>query len=143
VVTPELLDRLRAAHREWHDTRGHSVETWLALMGQDICLHSVADGAPGMEFSAPRKGLQDARGYFSALQADWEMIFHRVDQFLVDGDHVVVFGACAWRYRPTGKTVETPIVQHWQFRDGLAVEYFEFYDTAKAIAATRPESPGS
>jgi ketosteroid isomerase-like protein len=139
VVTPELLDKLRAAHREWHDTRGQSVATWLALMAEDIHLRSVADGAPGMEFSATRKGREAARGYFSALHADWEMIHHTADRFLVDGDHVVVIGSCSWRYRPTGKLVETPIIQHWQFRDGLAVEYFEYYDTAKALAATTPD----
>jgi ketosteroid isomerase-like protein len=142
VVTPDLLNKLRAAHREWHDTRGQSVESWLALMAEDVSLRSVADGAPGMAFSAPRKGLADARGYFSALHAEWEMLFHRADHFVVDGGHVVVIGACSWRFRPTGKVVETPIVQHWQFRDGLAVEYFEYYDTAKALDATRPDGAG-
>jgi ketosteroid isomerase-like protein len=105
------------------------VDRWVALLAEDVHMRSVADGAAGMEFSAPWKGLEAARGYFSALSADREMIYHRADRFLVDGDHVVVFGACSWRYRPTVKTVETPIVQHWQFRDGLAVEYFD-KDTA-------------
>jgi ketosteroid isomerase-like protein len=140
VVTPELLEKLKAAHKEWNDTRGRSVAAWLALLAEDIHLRSVADGAPGMEFSAPRKGIEAARGYFSALHADWEMIFHEANRFIVDGDHVVVIGACAWRYRPTGKTVESPIVQHWEFRAGLAVNYFEFYDTAKALAATIPDA---
>ena len=139
MLQADTLEKLRHAYQEWHDTRGKSVATWLALLADDVELKSVADGAPGMEFSATRKGRSDAQGYFSALAADWEMIFHRADEFLVDGDRVVVFGRCAFRHKRTGKTVESPVVHRWRFRDGEATEYFEFYDTARAFAAATPD----
>jgi ketosteroid isomerase-like protein len=140
MVTPELLAKLKAAYKEWHDTRGASVATWMALMADDIEMRSIADGAPGMEFSAPRKGKATAYGYFAGLAADWEMLHHTPEEFLVDGDRVVVFGRCAFRNRRTGKTAESPIVNRWRFRDGLAVEYFELYDTAGAFAAATPDA---
>lgn len=139
MVTPELLNKLRAAYRAWHDTRGKSVDAWMALMADDIEMRSVADGAPGMEFSAPRTGKDTLHHYFSALAADWEMIHYTPEHFLADGDRVAVFGRCAYKNRRTGKTAETHVANLWRFRDGLAVEYFEMYDTAKAFAAATPD----
>jgi ketosteroid isomerase-like protein len=106
-------------------------------MADHVPIRSIADGVAGMEFAAPRTGTDAARGYFSALRADWNMIHSSTDSFLVDGEEVVVFASCSWRYRPTGKTAETPVIHRWRFENGAAVECFEFYDTARALAATR------
>jgi uncharacterized protein len=139
MVSRELLERLRAAYRAWHDTRGKSVDTWMALMADDVEIRSAGDGAPGMEFSAPRKGKAALQGYFSALAADWDMVHYTAEEFLADGDRVAVFGRCAFKNRRTGKTAETAVANLWWFRDGLAVEFFELYDTAKAFAAATPD----
>jgi uncharacterized protein len=140
MVTPELMQKLRAAYKEWNDTRGASAATWIGLMDDNIQMRSIADGAsPGMEFSKARKGKEMVRHYFSGLTADWEMIHYTVEEFLVDGDRVVVFSKCAFRNRKTGKTAESPIVNRWRFVNGLAVEYFELYDTAGAFAAATPD----
>jgi ketosteroid isomerase-like protein len=134
------MAKLKAAYREWHDTRGASAATWLALMADDVEMRSVADGAPGMAFSAPRKGKHTAHGYFTALAAEWEMVHHTPEVFLADGDRVAVFGRCAFRHRKTGKVADTAVANLWRFRDGLAVEYFELYDTARAFAAAAPDA---
>ncbi len=139
VVSAALLEKLRYAYTAWHDTRGTSDDTWIALMADDIEMRSIADGAPGMDFSVPRKGKDAIRGYFTGLRADWEMIYYTFDEFVVDGDRVVVFGRCAYRNRKTGKAAESVIVNRWRFRNDLAVEFFEFYDTAKAFAAAVPD----
>ena len=138
MVTPELMEKLRAAYKAWHETNGQSVETWLALMHDDIVMRSIADGAPGMEFSAPRTGKHTVGDYFATLAADWEMIHYTPEEFLVDGNRVAVFGKCAYRSRKTDKTAESHTAALWRFRDGLAIEYFEMYDTAKAFAAATP-----
>ena len=133
------VEKLRHAYQQWHDTRGKSVEAWLELMADDLEMRSAADGAPGMEFSAPRKGKAAAHDYFSGLDADWEMIHYTVHQIIADGDQVAVCGVCAFRNRKTGKAAESHVANRWRFRNGLAVEYFELYDTAKAFAAATPD----
>jgi ketosteroid isomerase-like protein len=102
-------------------------------------MRSLAGGATGMEFTATRHNRAEAERYFSGLRDDWEMIYFTADEFLADGDRVAVFGRCAWRHRRTGKKAESPIAAFWRFRAGLAVEVSEFYDTAAAIAAARPD----
>jgi ketosteroid isomerase-like protein len=138
VSQTDLLERLRAAYREWHDTRGASHESWLALMADDVRLHSIADGAPGAEFSARRAGRAAARAYFAGLLADWEMLHFTPETFHIDGVYAVVFSSAAWRNRATGRTVETPVIHRMRFENGLVADVFEFYDTAKVFAAVRP-----
>ena len=48
---------------------------------------------------------------------------------------MVMVGSTAWRNKATGKVCETPKVDVWRFRDGKAVEYCEYYDTAKMLQA--------
>src|SRR5262245_60585938 len=139
MPAPVPIDKLRSAYRRWHDTRGQSADDWLEFMADDVRVRSLADGAAGMEFSAPRTGKAALAGYFSSLHAGWEMLYYAADEFVADGDRVVVFGRCAFRNRRTGKTAETPVIHRWRFRDGLAVEFSEFYDTARAFAAATPD----
>lgn len=138
-MKPDTLTKLKSAYQAWHDTRGQSVAVWMELMADDVEMCSAADGAPGMEFSARRKGKDTLQGYFSGLATDWEMIHYTPEEFLVDGDRVVMLGKCAFRNRKTGKVAETAVMNRWRFRDGLAFEYFELYDTAKAFAAATPD----
>jgi len=44
-------------------------------------------------------------------------------------------GSMAWRNKHTGRTVETPKVDYWRFKDGKVVEFYEYYDTARVLAA--------
>ena len=132
------LQRLRNAYRMWAESKGTSVDSWLELMADDIDYGSLADPAPEIEFSTGGKSKEDLRGYFRALAEAWEMVDCKADRFVVDGDTVVVIGSCEWRFKGTGKTVATPKVDIWTWRNGKAVRYFELYDTARAIAATLP-----
>lgn len=136
---PAPIEKLRVAYRRWFDTRGGSADDWMELMADDVQLRSLAGGAAGMEFSAPRSGKAALAGYFSSLVADWEMLEHAAEEFVVDGDRVAMFGRCEFRHRRTGKTARSPLIHRIVFRDGLIVEFSEFYDTAKAFAAATPD----
>jgi uncharacterized protein len=58
-----------------------------------------------------------------------------MNEFVADGDVVVVRGSCAWRHKRTGKEVDSPKIDFWRFRDGKAIEYYEYFDTARAFEA--------
>jgi len=47
-------------------------------------------------------------------------------------------GSTAWRINATGKTFEAPKVDVWRLRDGRAVEFYEYYDTAGLAKAASP-----
>jgi ketosteroid isomerase-like protein len=138
-TSDENVTKLRHAYQQWHDTRGGSVQTWLDLMADDVRMRSIIDGAGGMEFTRANAGKAGVKSYFEGLATDWEMIHFNADEFIAQGDRVVVLSLVAFRYRKTGKVAESPKADVLRFRDGKIVEFFEFFDTAAALAATRPD----
>jgi uncharacterized protein len=136
----ENLARLKAAYQAWHDSKGKSDDTWLALFAETISFGSLAEGNANMPFTARRQVKAEIRGYLEGLRAGWEMIHFTPSFFLEDGDRIVMFGHTAWRNRATGRAVETAKADFWRFKDGKAVEFFEMYDTAAAYACARGEA---
>jgi len=54
-------------------------------------------------------------------------------------DTIVVIGSTAWTHNDTGKQAESPKVDVWRFnREGKAIAFFEYYDTANIIQAATP-----
>lgn len=126
---------LKDAYQRWHDSRGGSVDHWMSICTDDISFGSLAQAAPEMRFAATYSNRDALRGYFEGLLGDWEMIHYTVDEFVAQGDSVFMKGSTAWRNKRTGRAVDTPKVDFWRFRNGKAVEFYEYYDTARVFAA--------
>jgi ketosteroid isomerase-like protein len=121
----------------WNDSRADSMGHWLELIADEVEWRSLADGAPGMDFAGCCNCKDEVLSYFEKLGADWEMLHYTVGEFIAQGDRVVMVGTCGWRHRGTGKGIESPKVDVIRMKDGKIVGFHEFYDTAKAIAATQ------
>jgi uncharacterized protein len=129
------VELLKDAYGRWHDSKGASVDHWMSIVADDVRFGSLAQAAPVMSFACNYDSRESLRGYFDGLLSDWEMIHYTVDEFVAQGDAVFMRGSTAWRHKRTGKAVETPKIDFWRFRDGKAVEYYEYYDTARVFAA--------
>ena len=141
-ATHDNVAKLRTAYQLWNDTRGGSAQHWLDLMADDVNSRSLPGGTPPMEFTRANTGKAQMAEYFAGLAADWEMVHFTPEEFIADGDRVVVLSSVAFRFRKTGKVAESPKADVFRFRDGKIVEFVEFFDTARAFAATRPDDPG-
>lgn len=130
------VELLRKAYAGWNASKGDTA-CWLCLVADDIKLTSLAKGAAPLEFTATRHGAEELKGYLDGLLADWTMNHQHFDDFIGDGDRVAAIGHCSWTNKRTGKVLETAKVDIWRFRDGKAVEFHEFYDTAGAMAAAQ------
>lgn len=126
---------LKDAYRDWHDSRGGSVDHFLSICDDSIKFGSLAQAAPAIAFAGNYSNRLALRGYFDGLLGDWAMIHYTVDEFVAQGDTVFMRGSCAWRNKRTGKAVDTPKVDFWRFRNGKAIEFYEYFDTARVIAA--------
>jgi ketosteroid isomerase-like protein len=89
-------------------------------------------------FTARRSSKSGVRAYLEDLMRDWEMVSHIMDEFIAQDDRVAVVGRAVWRHKGTGKVADTRKVDIWRFRDGKAVDFDEYYDTAGLIAAATP-----
>ena len=121
-------------------TRGGSVDFWMTLLDDNIKFGSLAQSAPQMQFADNYNSAIALKDYLDGLLADWEMIRCTVDEFVAEGETVVARGHVGWRHKRTGKEVDTPKIDFWRFRDGKAIEYYEYFDTARAFAAATADA---
>ncbi len=132
------VDLLKDAYARWNSSKGGSVDHWFTLVDPDIQFGSLARGAPPVAFLTTYDNREALRGYFNGLLADWTMIRYTIDEYVAQGDAVFARGSCAWTNKRTGRSVETPKVDFWRFRNGKAIEFYEYYDTASVLAAATP-----
>ena len=128
---------LQTLYRRWHETKGGALEELVGIFADNISFGSLAQGAPLATFTAQRVGRPQMRSYFDELLSGWSMNHYTVDHMIAEDDRVAVVGSTSWTNKLTKKTVETPKVDVWRFRDGRAVEFYEYYDTAKLYAAAQ------
>ena len=129
---------LKDAYQRWHDSRGGSVDHWMSICTDDINFGSLAQAAPEMRFATSYSNRDALRGYFNGLTSEWEMVHYTVNEYVAQGDTVFMRGSTAWKNKKTGRTVDTPKADFWRFKDGKAVEFYEYYDTARVFAAATP-----
>ncbi|WP_114943220.1 nuclear transport factor 2 family protein [Microvirga calopogonii] len=129
---------LRETYARWVDTKGNDCECWMDIIADDVSLGSLAEGSPEVPFTMRRSSKSGVRAYLEDLMRDWEMISHSMNEFIAQDDRVAVIGRAVWRHKGTGKVADTRKVDIWRFRDGKAVDFEEYYDTAGLIAAATP-----
>jgi uncharacterized protein len=123
------LAALERAYARWAESRGGNVDEVLALMDDDIVMESIMPAEVPHALSGTHSRKQQARSYFVALLAEWEMVDWQVDRFIADGDDIVMVGRCHWRHRTGGQEVRSPKVDIWHFDDGRATHFYEMFDT--------------
>ena len=127
---------LKDAYRQWHESRGGSVEQLLSICDPNISWGSVPRGkAPLLAFAKQYESRDALHAYFGGLLNEWEMISYTIDEYVAQGDAVVARGWTAWTNKKTGRPMETPKMDFWRFKDGKAVEFYEYFDTAAVVAA--------
>ncbi len=130
------VEVLKAAYSRWRDTKGGSVDDWLKICTDNIVFGSLAQGAaPNVQYMTSYSNRDALKDYFSGLARDWQMLDWQTNEFIAQGDRVVVLVNCTWKFKKNGKVVSTPKADVWRLKDGKAVEYFEYYDTAQVHAA--------
>lgn len=131
----EFEERLAAAYRSWHDSRGRTPDRFFELYADGIELHSILDASPQDGMSGPFIGKSAAIAYFTAIAEAWEMVAARTDGFVARGDKIVWIGRATWRNVRTLRVVDGPKVDIWTVRDGLAVHFLEMFDSYGTVRA--------
>ncbi|WP_436312483.1 nuclear transport factor 2 family protein [Variovorax sp. LjRoot84] len=136
VLEEKNVAVLRDGYLRWNDSRGDSAQHWMDLMAEDVHWCSLGAAAAGASYTQGCCSKSEVQRYFLELSRSWEMLDYTADEFVAQGDRVVMLGSCEWKHRGTGKTVKTPKADVIRMRDGKIVDFMEFYDTAAALAAT-------
>jgi ketosteroid isomerase-like protein len=127
---------LKQAYAKWSQSKGASAGDWTAIFADNFKFGSIAQGRHGAAYLTSYQSRDQLAQYFAGLARDWEMIDFVTQHFIAQDDRVVMLGHCTWRFKRTGKVVSTPKADTWRFANGNAVEFYEYYDTAKLRDAT-------
>jgi ketosteroid isomerase-like protein len=130
------IDLLRSAYKQWAMTKGITSDMWMPMLADDLKFGSLAAGAAHVAYLNNYDSKQALCAYFEGVSRHWSMIHHSADEFIANGDVVIMRGKMAWQNKRTGKVCTSPKMDYWRFRDGKVVEFFEFYDTAGVQAAS-------
>jgi ketosteroid isomerase-like protein len=87
-----------------------------------------------LELTGSVRGHPTLREAFGQFIANFDFVRRDILSELVEGQRAAVQSRLVVRYRPTGKTWETDILDLFRFQDGKIVELTEFADTAQIKA---------
>jgi len=133
------FDKLKAAYAAWHDSKGASIDAWVDLVDEDgIDFRSLANGMHGVPWARSCACRDEVRGYLAGLTQQFAMEHFTLERFVCQDDTIVAITHTAWRNRASGKRIDTPKIDVWRFKDGKAVAFHEYYDTANIAAAAAP-----
>jgi ketosteroid isomerase-like protein len=120
-------------------TKGDGHDCIFDAIADDVLWRSV--GPPSrLPFARSRRGRDEVRAYFRALNQDWEMISYKVNELIGQRDRVVALADVCFCHRQTGKLVATLKADVFRLRDDKIVEFCEFFDTAAAVEAATQNS---
>jgi len=91
--------------------------------------------APQLPNNGVTEGKDSVKELFANLFDFWESFSITPDEFIEDGDTVVVLSHSESKGKDTGKEVKLPWVHVWRFSDGKATEVQALTDTALAADA--------
>ena len=67
---PLNVKLLREVYQSWNDSKANSVAQWMNLLADQVEWHSIADGAPGMEFSRGCCSRDEVAHYFKEFGSE-------------------------------------------------------------------------
>ncbi len=115
------------------------MEGFAALMAPDI-VWNEAEGNPYADLN-PYIGPEAVMsGLMSRFVTEWEDISVTPQEFVVEGDRVVVFGRYGETWKATGQVLDIPFVHSWTVKKGRLVAFQQYTDTAALVATMADHS---
>jgi ketosteroid isomerase-like protein len=90
-------------------------------------------------FAGMFRGKQGVAEFFSKLGANAHPVRFEPQEFIAEGDKVVVLGQATWQAKTTGRSFDTPFTHVFTMRDGKMARFEAYADTAAGERAFRPD----
>jgi uncharacterized protein len=113
------------------------VPTVLGLLSPDISW-TEAEGFPyAGTFVGPQAVLVNV---FMRLGTEWDDFAAVPNEFIDGGESIVALGKYSGTYRATGKSFQADFAHVWKLKDGQAVKFVQYVDTALVQRALEPSA---
>ena len=108
------------------------IDTVMGLMDPEI--EWQEPDVEGLPQHGTHHGPQDvANNVFGPIVGNWDNFQAVPDEFLDAGERVVVLGHFEGTGKATGRTLDAPYAHVWTLRDGKAVHFRAYTDTANVL----------
>lgn len=136
-MTADVMTSLRAfyAAEASYLTEGAEFGEMARHLASDVVMYQASSLPYGGEW----RGHDGFRQFIAAMGDSWDGLWFDDQQFLSDGDRVVVYSRGRLRARRTGRELETSLLQWISFRDGLITEFRPYYHDTSAVLAVLDE----
>lgn len=109
------------------------VPAFLSLLDDDV--EWILPEMERVPFAGTWRGRQGVQKFFMTLAADQDVLEFHPEQFIAEGDTVVVLGRFAMRVKSTGRTSRSDWVHVWTIAGDKLTRCREYVDTAVVIRA--------
>jgi ketosteroid isomerase-like protein len=93
-------------------------------------------------FAGTFHGKQGIADFFTKMEATAQPSRFEPQEFIAEGDKVVVLGQATWHAKLTGRSFDTPFIHVFTLRDGKISRFEAHADTAAGERAFRLDQPG-
>jgi ketosteroid isomerase-like protein len=108
------------------------------LSGLAANVEWVDEGPPVVPFGGTYRGVAEVATFFQKLDATVAFEEFTVDAAVAEGERVVMLGHFRSRAKTTGKIASSDFAHSWIVREGKAVRFQAFGDTAAVAASFTP-----
>jgi uncharacterized protein len=126
-------DNVKLAQQAYANFQSGDIQALLASLSDDIewQLPEIAN----VPFAGKRQGPEAVGQFFSSLAEAQEVLEFAPQEFIAQGNKVVVLGHYQWRVKATGQEYGGDWAHVFTVQDGKIVGFHEYTDTAVAAAA--------
>ena len=85
--------------------------------------------------SPPIQGFEGWKQFATMFRSAFPDFRVTIDDLIAEGDKVVALGSYAWRVKANGREFGGDFAHVWTIRDGKAIAFQEYMDTAVGVSA--------
>jgi ketosteroid isomerase-like protein len=128
-------DNVKIAKQAYENYRAGNIPSLLKLVSDNV--EWVLPEVPGVAVSGTRQGRDGVTDFFRTLEESQEVISFEPQQFIAQGDKVVVLGRYSFRVKGTRQQFDSDWAHLFTIQNGQITRFQEFTDTAAVAVAYR------
>jgi len=128
-------ENTRIVRQSYELFKSGDIQALLDLYSEDIDFQLPE--IENVPFAGKHKGRKGTAGFFQSVNEAQDVLAFNPQEFIAQGDKVVVLGNYSWRVKANGREYSSDWAHIVTVRDGKIVGFKEYMDTAAASAAYR------
>ena len=133
-------ENTRLVRQAYQSIQAGDMQSFLNALAEDV--QWQLPEMKNVPFAGMWRGHRGVEQFFGKVSETQEVIEFEAEEFIAQGDRVVVLGRFFMRVKATGKDSRSAWAHVWTIRQGRVTHFREYVDTAAVIDAHAAEQSG-